>query len=436
MAGSMSSIRGFELIAVIALTVLLSSCQSAINKKKPSASQNAVRSSGTVVFEPNSPILKALKITAVKERKLAHLVEANAQLQPNANSVTRINPPIAGQVSSICANLGDSVRSGQLLATINSREVGVMIADLINEETEINSILSRELLDLDYELKRLEAQVDLDSKRYSRARLLFDEKIGSRAELETAETELKKNDLIIQATCAKRIKLQNVADEKKRLARLALKQRLKVLGMTPGAVDKIIASKSIVNALPICTPQAGIVLERNVNDGELADPSKTLFVIDDIDNLWLVADIFEKDIKYINVGKDVDFVVDSFPEEHFRARLDYVAGTINPDTRTLPVRCTVSNKGLKLKPKMFARMRIHVAEKLVPSIPRTAVQNIGTRKVVYCAISKNTFKQTEVVLGQESGDFVEVVSGLELDVQVVAEDTFKLMAQSARLTHL
>ncbi|MGD9680711.1 MAG: efflux RND transporter periplasmic adaptor subunit [Candidatus Obscuribacterales bacterium] len=432
----MSTFRGFELIAIIALTVLLSGCQSANGKKLSTGNRCTSHSKGTVVFEPDSPVLKDIKVTTVKERKLEHLVEANAQLQPNANSVTRINPPIAGQVTSICANLGDSVRAGQLVATINSREVGVMIADLINEETEIDSVLSRELLDLDYELKRLEAQVDLDSKRYERARLLMEEKIGSRATLETADTELKKNELIVQATCAKRVKLQNVADEKKRLARLALKQRLKVLGMSPLAVDRIIASKNIVNALPICTPQAGIVLERNVNDGELADPSKTLFVIDDIDNLWLVADIFEKDIKYISVGEDVDFVVDSFPDERFRARLDYVAGTINPDTRTLPVRCTVSNKGLKLKPKMFARMRIHVAERLVPSIPRTAVQNIGARKVVYCAINKNTFKQTEVVLGQESGDFVEVVSGLKLDDPVVAEGTFKLRAQSAKLAHL
>ncbi|MCA9803382.1 MAG: efflux RND transporter periplasmic adaptor subunit [Cyanobacteria bacterium HKST-UBA02] len=432
----MSTFRGFELIAIIALTVLLSGCQSANGKKISTGNHCTSHSKGTVVFEPDSPVLKDIKVTTVKERKLEHLVEANAQLQPNANSVTRINPPIAGQVTSICANLGDSVRAGQLVATINSREVGVMIADLINEETEIDSALSRELLDLDYELKRLEAQVDLDSKRYERARLLMEEKIGSRATLETADTELKKNELIVQATCAKRVKLQNVADEKKRLARLALKQRLKVLGMTPEAVDKIIASKSIVNALPICTPQAGIVLERNVNDGELADPSKTLFVIDDIDNLWLVADIFEKDIKYISVGEDVDFVVDSFPDERFRARLDYVAGTINPDTRTLPVRCTVSNKGLKLKPKMFGRMRIHVAERLVPSIPRTAVQNIGARKVVYCAINKNTFKQKEVVLGQESGDFVEVVSGLNLNDPVVAEGTFKLRAQSAKLAHL
>ena len=122
--------------------------------------------------------------------------------------------------------------------------------------------------------------------------------------------------------------------------------------------------------MPIVSPETGVVTERLINVGELADPTKPLFTIADFTSVWLKADVYEKDISKVRVGEPIELEVDSFPGLKFSGKLNYVADSVNPDTRTLTVRAEVPNPGNKLKPKMFARMRIFVGNSQVLTIEK------------------------------------------------------------------
>src|SRR5262249_46053271 len=158
----------------------------------------------------------------------------------------------------------------------------------------------------------------------------------------------------------KRSNTIELSDEKLRLVTDPIKQKLRLLGINSATVDRVLKTRTIEPTLEIVAPENGVVSERLINVGELADPGKPLFTIGDYDTLWLKAEIYEKDIPKIQLGQPIELEVDSFPGEKFVGKLNYIADSIDTDTRTLTVRAEVPNPGLKLKPKMFGRMRIIV----------------------------------------------------------------------------
>lgn len=375
----------------------------------------------------------ALELATVEHRIVQAVVQASGQLQANANAVTRVSSPITGRVISVNAAVGDLVKVGQKLLIVSSQEIAAMESELFKNETEIDSDLSKELLEIDCDLEQSQAQLGLYAKQYERSSLLNEERIVSLADLEAVKTLLQKQNLSIAALKQKRKRLISVAEQKKLMGKKALEQRLKLLGMPESEVKAILQDKALDTQIPIVTPQGGVVLERFVNSGELIDPSKILFVVDDIDTLWLVADIFEQDIDLVKKGQHIEFTVDSFPRQVFQGTLSFVAGAISPDTRTLAVRAEIHNPGLKLKPKMFARMKILGEKKLVPCIPKRAVQDAGSQKVAYVLLGNNRFKEVVIELGEESENYFEVTNGLKIGDKVVTKGSFTLRAQALKL---
>ncbi len=382
-----------------------------------------------VTVETECNALKQIQTEVVGQHSLAFVIEATGELQPNANAVTRVSAPITGKVAAVHASVGDYVKPGQVIATITSQEIGNLVTDLFKTETEIETELSKDLLEIDCDLKQNEAELTLCQKQYDRAKLLIDEKIGSQAGLEAAQTMLEKHRLTIAALEEKKTRIKHVAEERVRMAGVAIEQRLSVLGMPERTIRDVLHNRTLVTSVPIETAQAGFILERNVNPGELVDPSRMLFVVDDIDSLWLVADIFERDVQYVKRGELIEFTVDSFPKQTFRGKLDFVGGSMNPETRTLAVRALIPNPGMKLKPKMFARMKILAGHHQALSIPKSAVQDAGSDKVVYVPVSNTEYIERKVVLGEEADHYVEVLDGLKPGERIVAKGACGLRSQ-------
>lgn len=403
---------------------------SSIGKKRASTADKTI-----VTIDAESDAIKQIRTAPASVKLHPFIVEATGQLQPNANAVTRVSAPVSGKVTEVLASVGEVVKPGQVMATINSQEIGALVTDLFKVETDIDSELSRDLLDIDCELEQEQAELLLSQKQYDRAELLVQEKIASLAELERARTVLEKHKLTIAALKKKKTRTEAVSSERKRMAYISLEQKLTVLGMPSSTISSIMKQRSVVSAIPIQTPQGGFVLERNVNLGELVDPSDVLFVVDDIDNLWLVADIFEQDVKHVQAGQSIEFSVDSFPTERFTGELNFVAGTINPETRTLAVRAVIANHDFRLKPKMFARMKIKAGDQKVLAIPKSAVQDAGSEKVVYVRLSETTFEERTVHLGQDSADYVQILDGIKPGEIIVVEGSFSLRSQALKQEH-
>lgn len=205
-----------------------------------------------------------------------------------------------------------------------------------------------------------------------------------------------------------------------------------MLGLSDAFIAQVIKSGELNPILPVVSPETGVVTERLVNAGELADPSKSLFTIANFTSVWLKADVYEKDIAKVKEGQTIELTADSFPGRKFKGILNYVADSINADTRTLTVRAEVPNPGNLLKPKMFARMRIFVGKAKVLTVPKVAVQDDQSTKVVYVPLGQGRFRQQKVKLGGEAGELDEVLSGLKDGDPVVVKGSFELHSESLK----
>lgn len=438
----MRNIRNSANIALNVLAVVLVSiaCQSCQNRPEhaeatvPPPKYNARAGSdfGRIVLDSESEALKDIKTEPVGNHYMEFSIQATGELQPNANAVTRVSAPTSGRIGTVNACVGEFVKRGQVIATLKSQEVGNLVTDLFKTETDIDAELSKDLLDIDCEVKQTAAELALHQKKYNRAKLLIDEKIGSQADLENVQTLVEKDQLSLRALQEKREKLNHVAEDRVRLASVAVAQKLSVLGMPEVTIRDVLDRRQLVSSIPITAAQAGFVLERNVNSGELVDSSRTLFIVDDFDTLWLVADIFEHDVQFVKRGENIEFKVESFPKETFKGKIDFVAGSMNPETRTLAVRALIPNPGMKLKPKMFARMKICAGAHRSLAIEKTAIQDAGSDKVVYVPVGPTEFIERKVVLGDENDKYVEILSGLKPGERVVTAGASDLRSQSLK----
>ncbi|HEY9870683.1 MAG TPA: efflux RND transporter periplasmic adaptor subunit [Candidatus Obscuribacterales bacterium] len=373
-----------------------------------------------------------IQVAPAQERVLDFVVETSGEVQANANLLTHVNAPVAGRVTEVLAQVGQHVTEGQPLLRIRSQDIGQSESDLLQNEGQVSADLKRDLLQVDSEINLAQAHLRLSESTYKRVSSLVEEKIASRADFETAKTHYEEDRLTLEALKRKRESIVALSQERMRLLTEPIKQKLRLLGVSETEIAKVLRSREINPLVPVVAPENGIVSERSINVGELTEPSKPLFTIADFHNVWLQAYIYEKDIARVAEGQPIVLELDSFPGEKFNGTLNYVADSLNPETRTLLVRAEVPNPGLKLKPKMFARMRIMVGRRRVLAIPKDAVQDAGSYKVVYVPAGTGRYEERKLELGGESGGFVEVAGGLAPGEKVVVKGTFELRSESLK----
>ena len=367
-----------------------------------------------------------------RNRKLDMEVTVTGEVQANANTQTHVTTPVTGRVTDILVNLGDHVVADKTLLVIRSTDIQQAETDLLQNAQQVRSDLKQALVQIECDTATAEASVKLDEKVFKRLKGLFEEKIASQADFQIAETTLLKDQINLTGLNRKREATISLSTEKMKLTTEPAKTKLRLLGVSDEEIDRVEKTQVVDPLAPVKAPEGGIVVERLVNVGELIDPSKPLFTIGDFRNVWLKADVFEKDIAKVSKGQNVDLEVDSFPGKVFHGKLDYVANQIDSDTRTLSVRADVTNPQSLLKPKMFARMTIHVGEHTVLTIPKTAVQDGRTDKVVYIPSGTDVYEERKIKLGAEAGDYVEVLSGLKSGDKVVTKGSFDLRAEAVR----
>lgn len=359
-------------------------------------------------------------------------IETIGQVLANANLLTRVTAPLTGRVQQAYKSVGDYVKEGEPLLEIRSTDVEQAEADLLQNDSLVRSDLQRDLLQIDSDIKQGQAQVRLSEATFLRMSSLVTEKIASRADFESARTQFEKDKIALAANIRQRSATVALADERIKLLNEPIRQKLRLLGESDSEIDKVLKSRQVDPVVTVDAPSPGIVIERLVNVGELVDPARALFKIGNYHTVWLEADIAEKDQGKVKAGQPIVLCVDSLPGDKFSGRLNYVSDSINPETRTLVVRAEVDNPGLKLKPKMYARMTILVREQRVLTVPRQAVQDTGTYQVVYVPAGRGCFEERRVKLGASSGDFIEVVTGMRPGERVVTRGSGELMAESLR----
>ena len=212
----------------------------------------------------------------------------------------------------------------------------------------------------------------------------------------------------------------------------AARQRLKYWDISAGQVAQLEKSGRIRKTLTLYSPYSGIVTEKKVLEGMSVMPGMELMQIADISRVWVYADIYEYELPWVKQGQDAVVEIPNAVDKPLRGKVAYVYPTVDPMTRTIQVRIELPNPGLKLKPEMFANVRLQTLPvKNALTVPVDAVLNSGTGQHVFVALGQGQFEPRTVTTGvQGANGRVQVLSGLKNGEEVVTSAQFLFDSES------
>jgi len=208
------------------------------------------------------------------------------------------------------------------------------------------------------------------------------------------------------------------------------KKKLLLLGLTGRQIEKLREKGSPSTYVEILSPISGYVILKSVLAGSHVKPGQTLFRIADISRLWVLGDIYESDIPWVKTGQKADVTLPSFPGKKFPGRITYIYPYLSPRTRSVKARIELANPHEKLKPEMYADVRIEISAGNRLAVPQSGMLDSGLRKVVFVRDDKGRFVPREVVLDSPVGDFYPVISGLREGETIVSFATFFIDSES------
>lgn len=221
-------------------------------------------------------------------------------------------------------------------------------------------------------------------------------------------------------------------------ARAAMRQlaeasltRLANWDIGPEQLQRLREQGEVSRSLALRAPASGVVTERKAVAGMRFMPGDMLYQIADLATVWVIADVFEQDIARIARGDAATVRVNAYPGRAFAARVAYIYPTLNPSTRSVPVRLELANPGGALKPAMYAEVSISPrARGAVLTVPAAAVLHSGKRELAIVALGEGRYEPREVTLGRRGDTEVEIRSGLKEGETVVAAGNFLIDAES------
>ena len=307
---------------------------------------------------------------------------------PNEHVQADIMTLVRGRVVDAYADLGQEVQGGDLLAILNSHELGMAQSAYL----------------------KANAKLYVAERAYERAKSLLQEKV-----IGVAEAQRREGDVI-----AIRAEAREAHD------------RLLLLGMDEHDIQRLAKEQTIRSHVPIVAPFAGRIIARNLTRGEVVETTQRLYVLADLSNVWVLANVPEKDIPYVprTEGAPAEVRLTAYPDEVFHGKITYVGDVLNPASRTMQIRLQVPNPERKLKPEMYATVRISSeGAHSALLIPDGAVQRIGEKTVVFVQRDDGRYEVREVQLGDSNGAVTKILSGLNEGEPVVARGAFILKSE-------
>jgi cobalt-zinc-cadmium efflux system membrane fusion protein len=380
---------------IVALAVIQAACQPKQEEAEPKKSPRVEAEgsqSGLIELPEKSQALARIRIDQVAIRPIRLTLKAQGgKILPNENRLAHLGVRVPGRILAVYVNLGDRVKTGDSLLKLDSPAVGEAL--------------------LEYRKRRTASLVA--ERALERARLLFTEGAIGAADYQRREAEFDnaKADL-------------HEAEEK-----------LHLLGMTEQEIQRLTVKElphAEVAQVFLRAPFAGEIIERNATVGEVVDVNQTLFTVADLSTVWVRADFPEQQAGLLRVGLEAEVRVSAYPDTVFRGTVTYVGAVIDPATRTIMVRAELPNSDRRLRPHMFVDATLLVPEQPVLTIPRQAVQQVGSRTVVFLVRGLGRFEPRDVRLGAVSNDYVEVKEGVAAGDQVVTEGSYMLKSEILR----
>ena len=322
-----------------------------------------------------------VKTESLEERQLADTFRVTATVEANRERIAHVLPRIPGRITRVTTRLGDSVKQGQTLATLESIEAG-----------EAYSAYRQAL-----------AEANVAKSAYERAERLHKEQIVPGKEYQRAKGEYEKTQASVQAAAGK----------------------LRMLGIEPSERGK----EAAASMFPVKAPLSGTVIERKAVLGELAKTDEALFVVADLSKVWLVANIGEADLGRVRTGSVARARIPSHPNEVFQGKVNHLGSVLDKETRTASAIIELDNSKGLLRPQMFATVEIESgAARKVLAVPESAVTLVQGLPTVFVE-EAGGFEPRPVELGERSGGSVILKSGVKPGELVATEGIYALKAR-------
>jgi cobalt-zinc-cadmium efflux system membrane fusion protein len=371
-----------EVFVSVVFLLLLAGC----GAKEKSEQVKEVTDPNVVELGPE--LQKQVKLIKVGDAEIRELLRIPGSIQVDEQRMAKIGAPVTGRITEISAMLGQLVKQGQVLATVNSTELAQ------NQLAYIKAL----------------QQINLQSKAVDRAKVLLEADVISAAELQRREAELSgaKADLV------------------------AARNQLLVLGMSNASITKLSHSAQMDTFSHVTARLAGIVISRKINVGQVVQPADELFVVADLSRVMAVAEVPEHQIDLIELGQEVDIEVPALNDKPIKGKLIYVADVVNPQTRTVTVRSEIKNFNHEIKPEMLVSMLVQSKPVSHLSVPVRAVVRENDKNYVFVKIASNKYRLREVAIGDDYQGMVAIENGLDSGETIVSEGAFHLNNERKR----
>ena len=318
-------------------------------------------------------------------------VSAPGKVEANANRLSHVVLPLTGRVTAVHAKIGDFVRQGQPLLTVESSDADAAVSLFRQSQaivTQAQSALAK-------------AQMDLD-----RQQDLFDH--GAVPQKEVL------NGMAVRVQAQAAVEQAQASTEQAR-------RRLQILG---------IGTEGYGQRVTVRAPIGGKVLEMSVVPGEFRnDLSVPVMTIADLSSVWVTSDVPETAIRLVKPGEPVKIELAAYPGETFRGRVTLIGDTVDPQTRTVKVRAEMSNTDGRLKPEMFGNIQLAEQTEVLPVVPAGAIVASDGKTRVWRQKSAGVFERTPVRTGVQVGDRVAIDSGLQPNDSVVVDGVMLLTSR-------
>lgn len=213
----------------------------------------------------------------------------------------------------------------------------------------------------------------------------------------------------------------------------AAEHRLAALRVERSLIEALKRGQTIRQVLTFYAPQSGVVDKLNIREGFFVEPGTTLMSVGALDDVWVEAEVFERQAALVSAGLPAVMTLDYLPGQRWQGTVDYVYPALDPKTRTARVRLRFANPDALLKPNMFARIAIQTnTEDDVLAIPKEAVIRTGAQDRVVLALGEGRFKSVTVELGRLNAGYAAIQSGLKAGERVVISAQFLLDSESSK----
>lgn len=402
----------------------------------------------------------AIQDETIEKRNVALTLRITGQIKPEVGKEVDVNTRFSGRVIKVAVTLGERVKPGDLLATIDSREIGDLQAELIEAKSKLEISKAHErremqiyeeqlqrpaaLIHAKAEYNQAKTKLELSDSEYKRQEQLHQEKIAStkdfmrsKASLDNASADfiqaqqsLQREEHLFANRAMMRRDVDVARAESKRAEQhlITLKQRLEFLGVPHNMVEDVIRTGKMQVLVPLLSPADGIVTAIDAAVGEVLSPEDVAFTITNLSSVVVAADLPEIDLSRVKIGSLVQVKIASYPKEVFLGRINYISQVVDPETRTVKIRARLQNEDGRLRSNMFAEIDIEGEAAEMLACPTAAIQERDNNKVVYAQVDGG-YQERVIKTGREGENYVEVLSGLAPGEKVATQGSLMLKTE-------